>query len=130
MPEILEKNRPRARASDPETSKVAASKAKTTVKRLNILRFLMAYREGASFQIAQRLKKNRDSISPQLSTMASLGLIRKTGRTIINEYTGNQCETWELNSGNAELEKIRPIIENYRLSSEHVCVCRTCGKSW
>jgi len=85
---------PKARLTDPRTSKDAAKSVKTGTIRALILNQLST-NNLATFQIAEILDMYRDSISPHMKPLERLGLIRRSGQLVKNPKTGKNCEVWE-----------------------------------
>lgn len=85
----------KARKSDPATSKKAAEAKHGTIRAL-ILNTLRTHGPLATFQIAEILNKDRDSISPHMKPLAKLGHIQRSGGTVIREKTKKECEIWQI----------------------------------
>lgn len=101
-------NPPRARRSDPKTSKAAANINPTGI-RLEIL-WALFYAETplASFQIAESMNIPRDSVSPHMKPLLQAGFIEKTGQTVVNPKTRRktESETYRLTGKGRELSAI------------------------
>ena len=83
---------PRARRSDPKTSHDAAAMVKAGTIRALILGVLKQ-RDLATFQIAEALGLDRDSVSPHMKPLEELGQVVRTGQTVASKK-GRQCEVW------------------------------------
>jgi predicted ArsR family transcriptional regulator len=87
---------PKARLSDPMTSHLAARGVNVHSIRGLILKTADESPVPlASFQIAKILDKDRDSISPHMKPLESLGYMKRSGQTV-KRPNGRDCETWEL----------------------------------
>lgn len=86
---------PKARLTDPKTSIDAAKSINARSVRGLILEILRDYEQLASYQIANLMRTDRDSVSPHLKPLERLGLIERTGQTVVSPK-GRQCETWRL----------------------------------
>lgn len=84
---------PRVRKTDPRTSHEAALGINITKQRQKILDVLNSG-NYATFQIAERLNTDRDSVSPHMKPLERLGLVRRTGQTV-KKPAGRNCEIWQ-----------------------------------
>jgi len=84
----------KTRKSDPKTSRDAARNIKQGTIRALILSVL-GQRDLATFQIAAVLDKDRDSISPHMKPLEEMGRVKRTGQTVKNPKTGQNCELWK-----------------------------------
>ena len=90
-------DQPQARKTDPKTSHSAARRVKANSVRHRILNAMEAspYTESATWQIAQRMGVSRDSVSPHMKPLKTMGYILEWGETK-NPLTGNMCITYVL----------------------------------
>lgn len=122
----LEVNPPSARKSDPITSHEAAKKIKPKSRRSTILRTMLdSGRYGdTSFDIADDLGIDRDSVSPHMKPLLRLNLVYRSG-TRKNHKTGNDCDTYFLTPAGRNLANMVP--RNKTAQIIHTCICRICG---
>ena len=84
----------KVRRSDPATSKAAAAKLNNAGMRAKILSLLKEHGgELATFQIAQKLGKGRDVISPHMRPLERLGFIVENG-VVLNAETNCESTAW------------------------------------
>jgi hypothetical protein len=86
-----------SRKTDPETSKQATKIIKTATLRRLILDILASFPNGLiTAEIARYCGRQRDSISPHLVPLRTLGYVVKTGKLKANPKTGMTCEIWKV----------------------------------
>lgn len=85
----------KARAKDPQTSHKAARNVREGTIRALILSVLRQ-RDLATFQIAGILDKDRDAISPHMKPLEQMGMVRRSGQTVKNPRTEQECEVWQI----------------------------------
>lgn len=82
------------RKTDPNTSRLAAASIDPASIRGKILSALKT-RDLATFQIAEQLGVDRDSVSPHMKPLEKLGRVVRTTQTVKSKK-GRACEVWRI----------------------------------
>lgn len=116
---------PRARKTDPPTSRKAASRIKVGGIRHKILNCMEEFRGGcATFQIAAALGIARDSVSPHMKPLKAMRLVVEGAPDIVNPATNNDCMRWRL-TNDYWLSNIPKKVGRVGAYSKR---CPTCGR--
>jgi predicted transcriptional regulator len=114
---------------DPKTSKEAASKANFKGVRLAILQILVDSQGLATFEIARKIGKPRDSISPNMKPLERMNLVFRSGITRINPSTHSKSEVWKITQVGKDLTMV--ILKKFSLKENKIIVkCPTCGQRY
>lgn len=119
---------PRARHTDPSTSKISASRVKFGKRRKQILKSLLLRQRGGgtAAEIARDLNVGRDIVSPQLKPLEQLGFVTRSPMTRLDKATGHAQQVWVLSDkgflARQEFEQVSGVLER----SVRSC-CPHCG---